>query len=227
VKQISLSLFLLLFVGDILSETFSQSSSTTVDSGRASYYASDLHGSPTSSGEEFDKNDFTAAHRHFPFNSIICVTNLKNGRNAIVRINDRGPFNKRRIIDVSPSAAQKLKMVNAGVVRVRVNTLTLFDKVPLNDSLFNENEIWNCYGSESELNNVSVYIWQTEFLRHAFYMATALAIDYRLDSVVVKATGDLQHRRYKVIATALNSEESGKLISHLRADGFVFAGEVK
>jgi rare lipoprotein A len=223
VKKLSFGFFLLLFVQNFSAETYSQSSAISVDSGKASYYASGLHGLPTSSGEEFDKNDFTAAHRHLPFNSIVCVTNLKNGRNAIVRINDRGPFNKRRIIDVSPSAAQKLRMVNAGVVRVRVNTLSLHDKVPLHDTLFKEDEIWNCYGNKTELTGASVYIWQTEFLKHAFYMASSLSIDYHVDSVVVHADGDLNHRRYKVIATALKDPDANELINRLKSDGFVYA----
>ncbi len=93
-------------------------------SGLASWYGSRHHGKPTASGERFNKNALTAAHRTLRMNTRVRVTNEKNGRSVVVRINDRGPFgNKRRIIDVSEAAARKLGMIDAGVVPVRVEVL--------------------------------------------------------------------------------------------------------
>jgi len=131
-----LFLIILLFTFLFSFRSFAQNSSVSPDSGKASFYDEDFDGLVTSSGEEFDKNDFTAAHRTLPFNTIVCVTNLKNGKNAIVRINDRGPFNKRRIIDISPSAAKKLEMVSEGIGSIKLQTLTLLDRVPFSDSTF-------------------------------------------------------------------------------------------
>ena len=88
--------------------------------GMASYYAAKYHGRPTASGERFDNGKLTAAHRTLPFGTRVRVTNLANGRSVTVRVNDRGPFGQGRIIDLSRTAAERIDMVRAGVVRVRV-----------------------------------------------------------------------------------------------------------
>ena len=85
--------------------------------GKASWYK--LTGM-TASGERADPSGMTAAHRSLPFGTEVVVTNLRNGRIARVRINDRGPFTGGRIIDVTEAAAQKLGFIRAGVTRVRV-----------------------------------------------------------------------------------------------------------
>jgi rare lipoprotein A len=88
--------------------------------GLASYYADRFHGRRTASGERYDRNAFTAAHRGLPFGTRVAVTNLDNGRSVTVRINDRGPFVKGRVIDLSHAAAVQLGMLQRGVVKVRV-----------------------------------------------------------------------------------------------------------
>lgn len=102
----------------------SPSISSGVQDGYATWYGGSHHGGPTASGERFDKNAMTAAHRTLPMNTRVRVTNKKNGRSVEVRINDRGPYgNKSRIIDVSEGAARRLDMIEAGVVPVRVEVL--------------------------------------------------------------------------------------------------------
>jgi rare lipoprotein A len=96
---------------------------TDAYSGKASWYGGKHHGGPTASGERFNKNAMTAAHRTFPMGTRVRVTNLKNGKSVVVRINDRGPYSKGRIIDLSEAAAQKLDMIDAGVVPVRLERL--------------------------------------------------------------------------------------------------------
>lgn len=91
--------------------------------GQASWYGDDFHGKPTASGEIYDMMAMTAAHKTLPLQSIVRVTNLANGRRTAVRINDRGPFAKGRIIDLSLAAAQRLNMVNAGVAPVLVEVI--------------------------------------------------------------------------------------------------------
>lgn len=88
--------------------------------GLASYYAHKFHGRKTASGERYNEKALTAAHPSLPFGTLVRVVNLRNKRAVTVRINDRGPFVKKRIIDVSYAAARKLKMVGQGVVPVRV-----------------------------------------------------------------------------------------------------------
>lgn len=91
------------------------------EQGLASYYADSLAGNRTASGERYDPRALTAANRTLPFGTKVRVTREDNGRSVIVRINDRGPFGKKkRIIDVSRAAAETLDMIRAGVVRVRI-----------------------------------------------------------------------------------------------------------
>lgn len=91
--------------------------------GQASWYGKKYSGRKTASGEKYDGNQCTAAHRSLPFNTVVRVENLKNGRKVDVRINDRGPFVEGRIIDLSRKAAEKLEMIRDGVVPVRIKVL--------------------------------------------------------------------------------------------------------
>jgi rare lipoprotein A len=93
--------------------------------GVASYYHCSLHGRRTANGERYDKNAFTAAHKYYPFGTLVRVTNLKNGASLVLRINDRGPFIKGRIIDVSKRAAHELGFVRDGITRVDVQIIKL------------------------------------------------------------------------------------------------------
>ena len=95
----------------------------TVQTGMASWYGPDFHGKPTSNKEIYNMHDMTAAHQTLPFGTLVMVTNLNNGRTALVRINDRGPFVKSRIIDVSYAAARLLDMVGHGTAPVRLDVL--------------------------------------------------------------------------------------------------------
>jgi rare lipoprotein A len=99
------------------------------DKGIASWYGRKFHGKRTASGERFDMYALTAAHRTFPFGSIVQVTDLENGRSVRVRINDRGPFKSGRIIDLSYAAARELRIVKRGVVRVKI-TLVGHMRIP-------------------------------------------------------------------------------------------------
>ena len=91
--------------------------------GVASYYSDDFHGKKTSNGEIFDMNALTAAHRTFPFQTKVRVTNLENGLEVIVRINDRGPFAETRIIDLSYGAAKTIDMIGSGTAKVKLEVL--------------------------------------------------------------------------------------------------------
>ncbi|MFS2127254.1 septal ring lytic transglycosylase RlpA family protein [Pseudomonas sp. Pseusp97] len=91
--------------------------------GTASYYGKAHHGKRTASGERFNQNALTAAHRTLPFGTRVKVTNLDNGRSVVVRINDRGPFGRGRIIDLSRAAAEQLNMLRSGTAPVRLEGL--------------------------------------------------------------------------------------------------------
>jgi len=91
--------------------------------GIASYYSYDFDKKKTASGEIFDKDALTAAHREFPFGTILRVTNLSNGEDVTVTVNDRGPVDKSRIIDLSEGAAREIGMIQNGTTTVRIEVL--------------------------------------------------------------------------------------------------------
>ncbi len=91
--------------------------------GQASWYGTKHHGRKTASGERFDQHALTAAHRQLPFGTRVQVTNLRNGKRVAVRINDRGPYSRGRLIDVSKAAAEQLDMLKSGTAPVRIETL--------------------------------------------------------------------------------------------------------
>jgi len=91
--------------------------------GEASYYADNLEGRPTASGEPYRRSELTAAHRTYPFGTVLRVINTRNGRDVIVRVNDRGPFKASRVVDLSRRAAEDLAMIADGVVTVRIEVL--------------------------------------------------------------------------------------------------------
>src|SRR5690554_4608615 len=98
-----------------------QSSSPKLgSSGQASWYGAYHHGKKTANGERFNQNALTAAHRTLAFGTRVKVTNTLNNKSVTVRINDRGPYSKGRVIDLSRAAAQKIDMINSGVAPVRL-----------------------------------------------------------------------------------------------------------
>ncbi|MBL0103426.1 MAG: septal ring lytic transglycosylase RlpA family protein [Bacteroidetes bacterium] len=192
--------------------------------GKASFYHDNFQGLETSNGEYYDKDDFTAAHRTFPFNTFLLVTNKKNKKSVIVRVNDRGPFKKSRVIDLTKSAAKKINMVPFGVVPVQIEVLTYLDRVPVGDSVFSDGDTWNCHASLISMSEKTVFVWLTESWKHAFYMASSLALEYKLDSVCVHVSGSGEKRNFLVVITGIKSDDQVRdLIADLKEDGFSHA----
>ncbi len=98
-------------------------SRSTVEIGKASYYADKFHGRKTTSGEPYDKTKYTAAHKTLPFNTIVKITSKKDSKSVIVRINDRGPHVKKRIIDLSRIAAEKINLIKIGETQVTLQVI--------------------------------------------------------------------------------------------------------
>jgi rare lipoprotein A len=99
-------------------------SSDYEETGVASWYGKDFHNRKTASGEKFDMYAFTAAHRTLPMPTYVSVVNLENNKSVVVRVNDRGPFSKGRIIDLSYAAAEQLGMVASGTAQVHITVLS-------------------------------------------------------------------------------------------------------
>ncbi len=114
---------LLLIMGGLFLPSCARSGSRWVQVGYASYYSDEFQGRKTACGEIYDRNRYTAAHRSLPCGTTVKVVNLENGKSVVVRINDRGPFVRSRIIDLSRAAAEKIDMIRKGVVKVRIEVV--------------------------------------------------------------------------------------------------------
>jgi len=93
------------------------------ETGKASFYADKYQSRKTASGERFDQSALTAAHKKLPFDTNVKVTNVENGKSIVVRINDRGPFVRGRVIDLSRSAFSKIGYTSAGVINVKIEVV--------------------------------------------------------------------------------------------------------
>src|SRR5436190_7765725 len=100
-------------------------------SGKASYYGDEFHGDTTASGDIYDQNEFTAAHRTLPFGTLVLVVNEKNKKEVVVSINDRGPFHKKRIIDLSVASAMKIGMYENGIASVKILPMHVLEQTIL------------------------------------------------------------------------------------------------
>jgi rare lipoprotein A len=190
------------------------------ESGKASFYHNSFQGQETSNGESYNKNDFTAAHRTLPFGTILLVTNKKNNKSVIVRVNDRGPFARSRVIDLSYAAASKIGMVPFGVVQVRMTTLTYLDHSTINDSAFQVGEIWDCYGHKQQLSSNTLYIWKSESWKHAFYMASSLTLELNID-IFIKVDKHENNQVYSLLITNLEKADCDTLKQKLQKEGFL------
>ena len=104
-------------------KTSNSGSSKHSQTGIASYYSKGLHGSRTASGEIHNRHEMVAAHRSLPFGTKVKVTNLSNGKEVVVKINDRGPFAKGRVIDLSYGAFSKIENPGKGLTKVKLEVL--------------------------------------------------------------------------------------------------------
>lgn len=115
---------LIIFITVCLSTTYAQKkgkNTSKEQAGWACIYSNNLHGGKTASGERFDVKKLTAAHLKFPLGTEVRVTNVNTGKSVVVRINDRGPYSKKFIIDLSPAAAKKIGFSQReGITKVRI-----------------------------------------------------------------------------------------------------------
>lgn len=124
IKPLLLSLSLAILAGCSSSPaSYSDANTGITEQGKASFYADKYHGRLTASGEKFDQQAMTAAHKKLPFNSMVKVTNTANNRSVVVRVNDRGPFIHGRIIDLTQHAFEKLAEPSAGVINVTIEVI--------------------------------------------------------------------------------------------------------
>ncbi|MGA0555732.1 septal ring lytic transglycosylase RlpA family protein [Larkinella sp. VNQ87] len=131
----SLIVSIMLFFGGMKS---TEAHSGLIQKGKASFYSKRFHGKKTTSGERYQNNKLTAAHLSLPMNTLVEVTNLANNQSVVVRINDRGPHGKGRIIDLAYGAAKALGMVSSGIANVAIRVVGFNRKItePITADLF-------------------------------------------------------------------------------------------
>lgn len=188
--------------------------------GKASFYADSFDGKKTANGEVYSHTRLTAAHLTIPFGTRVKVTNLANKKQVIVRINDRGPYVKGRVIDLSKAAATKLDFIQDGVTEVKLEVLkekmdqtpvVQPEKVPAND--FSSNKA-GYYHVDASVANPRGFGIQVGSFREAANLVEILAgfDDAFKSTTMVQVAGSANDRIYRVIVGSFASrEEAGKV----------------
>jgi hypothetical protein len=189
--------------------------------GKASFYADAFHGAVTASGERFDMRDYTAAHRELPFDAYLLVTHLGNGRKVLVRVNDRGPYVKGRMLDLSAAAARRLGGRHEGVFRVRAEELQFDPLPPSADSLYRNEPVMDCLGNKAALSGRSLVLFSSPRLMHALYVANAFYLSEDFEHVLICGAGGGTRRKYSVVLSGLPDRLAyDTLRARLERDGF-------
>jgi len=196
--------------------------------GLASYYGASVNHHRVACGERYCKDSFTAAHRSLPFGTFLKVTNLKNHKTVIVRVNDRGPHRRHRIIDLSYAAASELDFVKSGLTKVKVELASLdeiaashskcFDSIP-NDTLVRNSAI-KALADTIYTDKYMIQGGAYGALKYAVFIKKML-VDSGIGTVSIftKKTGRRHHRShiiYKVVIGPLNRPQKDKALGILR-----------
>jgi len=165
--------------------------------GNASWYGPNFHGKLTSNGEKYNMWAMTAAHKTFPMNTLVRVTNLRNGMSTVVRINDRGPFVATRIIDLSKAAASKIHMIGHGTAPVRLEIVGFKSRMPIN---IHQNKNLGSFALQiASFSNIDGAIkTQEKYDRIAGYRT------------IIKDVDTLNGRVFKVILKGFKSEQEAR-----------------
>ncbi len=196
--------------------------------GLASYYHDKFHGRRTSSGERFNQNKLTAAHRKLLFNTIVRVTNLQNDRSVIVRINDRGPYKyKGRIIDLTLAAAKELKIDKKGLSLVKIEVIGEDGKINYANGLASfpgSFEVGKCYNYRGEVRNpkgFGVQVAAFAELVNAKYFAKEMYREGFREIVIKVVNPRTDTANYKIIVGELKlKEDAQKMVPKLKNKDF-------
>jgi rare lipoprotein A len=195
--------------------------------GKASFYASKFHGRTTANGERYNMNAYTAAHKTLPFNTLVKVVNLKNNKSVLVRINDRGPYAKGRIIDLSKSAAKTIGLYKAGSAYVRIEVVEhpqpevqpeLIVARDLNfpaTAMFFPGNIYNIWGMKQPNSPFNIHISTYLDLKRAREEAIAL-MKLGVKNVSLEVVDNGGTKAYRLLVTSFTSKsEAEKALADL------------
>ena len=164
---------LFLFSLLICSLSFSQDE-IKILTGGASFYAKKFEGRKTANGEWFSNSDMTCASRTLKFHTFLKVKNLKNDLATIVRVNDRGPYAKKRIIDLSEQAARIIGTYQQGTTKVEIEIIKPPVLTVELDSIFKTTQVSDCLGNAVKITEYTISIWRTRDLEHAILLGNLL-----------------------------------------------------
>ncbi len=180
------------------------------EEGIASWYGKDFHGKRTADGEIYNMYAYTAAHKTLPFNTYVRVENLKNGKETVVRINDRGPFVNGRIIDLTYSAARDLDMIGSGTAPVRITVLSDKDLGYRKKDAFLDSSLSEHMDENKDLPKYAVQLASFSILNNAIKYKDR--ISYRINGVYIRKSYVNANLFYRVLV--------GSFDSHLSAERF-------
>ncbi len=192
-------------------DSFAQGEKKTY-TGRASYYAKKFEGRKTANGEWFSNSDMTCASRTLKFHTFLKVKNLKNDLTTIVRVNDRGPYAKKRIIDLSEQAARIIGSYQHGTTRVEIETVKPPVLTVELDSIFKSTEIVDCLGNAVTITEYTVSIWRTRDLQHAILLGNQLYEQEYVHAIFIGKKIVRRRPLYHVIVSNIETENEAKTI---------------
>jgi rare lipoprotein A len=193
-----------------------------VQTGKASYYGREFEGRKTASGDIFRNSDFSCAHKKLSFGTILKVTNQKNQLSTIVKVNDRGPFVRTRIIDLSETAARTIGIYQHGLATVKIEPLNIIKMTRKLDSTFTCNDVLDCLGHPAQLKGYSISLWRTKNLIHLLYIANELYLNEEIESVYVVGLGTNGNRTYHVVISNIpNKTEALRQIDYYERKGYM------
>ena len=187
-----------------------------VQTGKASWYGKDFHGKPTASGTAYNMYERTAAHKTLPLGTYVQVRNLENGRQTVVRINDRGPFIKGRIIDLSYSAARDIGLIGPGVAKVRIEALGR--QVGEHDSKFGKEAVVEA--RDLAKGNFTVQVGAFRERQNALKLANRLKPLFHFVQITVFETPEGIPLYRLRVSKSPTLQEAGRMEKKLEAMGF-------
>ena len=216
---------MLLFAGLILTISVlivQAVSDEKVVTGRASYYGIGFHGKKTANGEIYNKYLFTAAHRKYKFGTYVNVRNIKNGLSITVRINDRGPYNYSRIIDLSEAAARRIGSYAHGLTMVEIQPVRMIRITPEIEEIFACNDVVDCLGNAESLGKYSISLYNTKDLIHMIYISNELYLHEDVEKVYIASRGDGKNKNYHLLISDFkNEKEMLKAKDYFERKGFM------
>lgn len=180
--------------------------------GGASYYAKKFEGRKTANGEWFSNSDMTCASRTLKFHTFLKVKNIKNDLATIVRVNDRGPYAKKRIIDLSEQAARIIGTYQHGTTKVEIEIIRPPALTIELDSIFKSTEVSDCLGNAVKITEYTISIWRTRDIEHAILLGNLLYEQEYVHAIFIGKKMLKGRPIYHLIVSNIETENEAKTI---------------